>query len=828
MADALSNPFADALALHSAGCLSEAEAAYRLLLAASPDDARLLHHLGLLLAQRGALAEGHSLLAEAVRRDPHMPLVQFHLASVLVALGRAGDAIAAFSAALALPPERAEIHFALGNALFQLGRYDEAAAAFARADALEPGRLEVLLNWGSALQEQGRLAEALAVCDRVLVLAPRHPGAHNNRGNALRLLKRNEEALAAFDSAIAADPAYDLARFNRATVLEVLRRYDQALVECDRVIARAGGYAPAHALRGSVLLALERVDDAYTAFERALTLQPDLASAYHGRVKTLLSLTRWEDALEACDAAIARDPGSATAHNNRGVALMRLRRFDDAGAAFATALVLAVEDSAEFADALFNRAGLHSALDHFDEAFADTERVLALRPDSVPARCFRFNQAANLCDWSRCGADMAAMAGFCVAGEEVDPFPLLYAFDDPQMHLDAAKRVAEKTRPALARVTIAPRKTLRIAYLSADFREHPVSYQALELFEAHDRTRVETFAVALWPLPQSALGTRLRGAFAQVVEAYDRSDQDIARRLADLHIDIAVEMGGHTDKARPGVLAWRPAPVSASYLGYPGTLGMPFVDYILADGVTIAPDDDRFYAERVVRLGNCFMPFDSRMAIAERTPSRAEEGMPPNGFVFCDFNKTDKFTPEIFDIWMRVLQRVPGSVFWLNVQNTTARRHLKAEAATRGVDPERLIFAARTPGRAEHLARLKLADLFLDTVPYNAHATTSDFLAAGVPVLTCKGNSFASRVAASLLTSVGAEGLVAPDLAAYEAMAVALACDPKALAGWRAHLQSHQRTAADTARLARSLEEAYFTMWDRRVKGLKPESFTLR
>ena len=827
MADVLSDPFSGALALHRAGRLTEAESAYRGLLATAPDDARILHHLGLLLAQRGALVEGHGLLAEAVRRDPQMPLVQFHLASVLVAMGRPGDAIAAFDAALVLMPDAAETHFALGNALFQLARYDEAAASYARADALEPGRLEVLLNWGSALQEQGRIDEALAVCDRVLALAPRHPGALNNRGNALRLLKRNEEALAAFENAIAADPTYDLARFNRATVLEVLRRYDEALSECDRVIARASGYAPAHALRGSVLLALERVDDAFTAFELALALQPDLASAYHGRVKTLLSLTRWEEALAACDAAIARDPKSATAHNNRGVALMRLRRFDDAGAAFAMALSLAEKDSADFADALFNRAGLHSALDHFDEAFADTERVLALRPDSVPARCFRFNQAANLCDWSRRGADMQAMAGFCASGEEVDPFPLLYAFDDPQMHLDAARRVAEKTRTALARVTIAPRKTLRIAYLSADFREHPVSYQALELFEAHDRTLVETFAVALWPLPQNALGTRLRGAFAQVVDAYDRSDQDIARRIADLHVDIVVEMGGHTDKARPGVLAWRPAPVSASFLGYPGTLGMPFVDYILADDVTIPPEDDRFYAERVVRLGTCFMPFDSRMVIAEHTPSRAEEGLPQDGFVFCDFNKTDKFTPEIFDIWMRLLLRVPGSVFWLNVQNATARRHLKAEAAARGVDPERLIFAARAAERAAHLARLKLADLFLDTLPYNAHATTSDFLAAGVPVLTCKGNSFAARVAASLLTSVGAEGLVAPDLAAYEAMAVELAFDPKALAGWRQHLQSHRRTAADTARLARSMEEAYFTMWERRVKGLKPESFTL-
>lgn len=818
----MANTFTDALALHQAGRLAEAEAMYRHLLAGTPNEARLLAHLGLVRAQLGALEEGRDLLLEAARRDPSEPSVPFHLGSIWMALGRADEAVKVFSAAIILAPENAAFHFAAGNAAFQLGRYQDAVEAFARADALQPGQVEVLLNWGSALQELGQPKEALAICDRVLTLAPGHPGALNNRGNSLRVVDRCEEALAAFDAALKVEPNYDLARFNRTTVLERLRRHEEALRECDRVLLRAPSYAGAHSLRGTILLGLDREDEALGSFEKALSLDPRLISAYHGRISALLALTRWEEALAGCQAAIERDPASAVSYNNLGAALMKLRRYADADAAFTKAEALDHNN----AEVCFNRAGYDYALDKLEDAYAAAKRALVLRPDFLQAFSFSFGLGAHLCDWQDRSAVLERMEAYCRKGEKIDPFALTYAFDDPQMHLEAAKRIAERPRPAMARVAITPRKTLRVAYLSADFRDHPVTHQAIELFEAHDRGRVETFAIALWPMPKDGIGSRLRSAFSQVVEVFDRSDQDIARRLADLHIDIAVELGGYTDKARPGVLAWRPAPVSVSYLGYPGTLGAPYIDYILADGCTIPPEDDRFYSEKVVRLPQCFMPFDSRTEAAPRLPTRTKEGLPEDAFVFCNFNKTDKITPEMFDLWMRILQRVPGSVFWFNVQNETARKNLRAEAKKRGVAPERIIFANRTESRAGHLARLQLADLFLDTLPYNAHATTSDFLAAGVPVLTTKGRSFASRVAASLLQSVGAGDLVAPDLAAYEAMALKLAEDKTALAGWREHLKSHKRTASDTVRLARSLEEAYFAMWERRVNGLKPESMT--
>ena len=815
--------FSEALSLHQSGRLAEAENLYRTLLAAAPQDAQIATHLGVLRAQRGALEEGALLLAEVVRRAPREAMAWFHLGTVYAAMGKAAEAFAAFEGALAASPARPDFLFALGNAAFQLGRYDDAVAAYTRLDAETPGQVEVLLNWGSALQELGRPLEALAVCDRVLALAPDHAGALNDRGNALRVLNRPQEALAAFERALGVEPRYDLARFNRATVLETLRRYDDALRECDNVLQRGGSHGGAHALRGAILLGLSRPQEALDSFSRALALEPSLGRALHGRISALLALSRWEEALAESDKTIARAPDDAAAHNNRGTALMKLRRYDEAEIEFARALAI---DPAS-AEGYFNRAGLHYARDRLDAACADTIRALECRPDFVSARAFRFGTAAHLCDWHEREAMQDTMLADCAAGEDIDPFLLTYAFDDPELHLAAATRIADRVQPAMARVAPAPRRSLRVAYLSGDLRDHPVTHQALELFEAHDRARIESFAIALWPMPQDGLGGRLRAAFSQVVEAYDRSDQEIARRLADLHIDIAVELGGYTDKARPGILAWRPAPIAASWLGYPGTLGTPFIDYIIADSVTIPPQDDRFYSEKVVRLATSMMPFDSRTAASGPPPSRVAEGLPEEGFVFCNFNKTDKLTPQIYDIWMRLLAAAPDSVFWLNVQNETAQRNLRAEAAVRGIDPARIVFAQRVEGREEHLARIALADLFLDTFPYNAHATTSDFLAAGVPVLTVKGRTFASRVAASLLTQVGAEGLIARGLDVYERMALDFAMNPGTLQPWRQHLLTHKRTAADTVRLARGLEAAYFHMWERRMKGLKPESFTL-
>jgi predicted O-linked N-acetylglucosamine transferase (SPINDLY family) len=401
------------------------------------------------------------------------------------------------------------------------------------------------------------------------------------------------------------------------------------------------------------------------------------------------------------------------------------------------------------------------------------------------------------------------------------------AFDDPELLLLAAKIKAGPSKQITPSRPVQTHVRLRIAYLSPDFHDHPVAHQAVELLERHDKTRFETYGVCLRPGPESAIRQRLRRAFDHFVEAGALSDRDIAQLLADLQIDIAVDLGGYTDAGRTISLSFRPAPIAVNYLGYPGTLGADYIDYLVADALVVPPDAERFYTEKIVRLPDCFLPSDTAGRALPAPPPRAEAGLPETGFVFCAFNNSYKIAPEMFDIWMRLLRAVDGSVLWLSIGDEKARSNLRAEARARQVSSERLVFAGRVEERARHLARLALADLFLDTLPYNAHSTASDMLWAGVPLVTCMGRSFAARVAGSMLTAIGAEELITRDLAQYEALALDLARSPERLAAVRAKLVRNRTSHPlfDTARLCRHLENAYETMWDFHMKGMKPESF---
>jgi protein O-GlcNAc transferase len=816
----MSISFQDAVALHQAGQLMKAEAAYRAILSATPRHAQALHLLGLLRLKLGDARDGLTLINKAVQADPAVPMAHFHLGSIQAELGRHSEAQASFAAALALKPDDAQSHFGRGNALFQLGRIAEAATAFENAARLAPDNIEALLNLGSMLQELRRYDEALDACDRALAVSQDFPPALNNRGNTLRLMGRLEEALSAFDKAIAEQPDYAKARYNRANALRHLGHKEDALEECDRIIALAPDYADACYLRGTILVELRREEEALASFDRAIFLNSTMCEAFHGRTLALVALGRLEEALANCDHAAAVDPTSAMTHNNRGAVLRKLGRFHEAKACFDRAIAL----QPDLAEAYFNRGGPLYELGRLEEALADANKALTLRPDYVEAVSFHFCLAGALCDWRGRAERTVAITNYCRQQRDIEVFALLHTVDDPELHLLAARSAAPPAKRPMAAAPAAKHERMRIAYLSPDFRDHPVAHQAVEMFERHDKTRFETYGVSLLRAPPSNVRDRLNRAFSHFIEIDERSNQEIARRLTALEIDILVDLGGYTDKARPQVMAYRPAPLSVEYLGYPGTLGADYVDYIIADSCVVPAGSERFYTEKVIRLPGCFMPYDSAHAAAPRRPSRAEEGLPERGFIFCNFNKSDKITPEIFDIWMRLLGAVSGSVLWLNMSNATARANLRAEAEARHIAANRLVFAERRQDRAQHLARIALADLFLDTLPYNAHATASDFLGAGVPVLSCIGRSFAARVAASMLKAIGVEELVVGDLQAYEAMALTLARTPQLLSALRARIVF--RRAPDVGeRIARHLETAYRTIWDRHVRGLKPEGF---
>jgi protein O-GlcNAc transferase len=735
----------EAIRLHWAGRVSEAENAYRSILSAQPGNAKAMHYLGLLRIREGNWKSAAELISRSLAIDPNSAEACYHFGIVLGALGRTDEALASYERAIGLKPDFSEAFRDRGNALLALGRTDEAAGVFERAVALNPNDAGAAYGRGYALLALGRHSEALAALDRTLQLKPDHVEAHVCRGTALVALGRKEEALA--------------------------------------------------------------------SLSRALGINRNFLLAYNFRCVVLRDLGRLQESLADCDASLAIDPNQATVHNDRGYALLLMNRLDDALAALNRALEL----DPGLAAAICNRASVLRNMNRPQDALADIERSLALKPDFGQAASERFYLRSLLCDWRGRAADVLDLARRVREGQVCVPWEVIVAIDDPGIQLQAAQRFAGPARSAAMQST-ETRPRLRIAYLSPDFRDHPTGYQTVELFERHDKDRFETFGICLQSVPDDPARQRLKRAFDHFVEAGARSDAEIARLLTELRIDIAV--------GRTQALATHPAPIAVNYFGYPGTLGTNSIDYIVADPRVTPLGGDSYFSECVVRLPDCYYPADTTIPIAA-SPTRAQAGL-PDGFVFCCFNKTYKFTPEMFDIWMRLVRSVEGSVLWLFAENEEARINLRAEAQARGVAGERIIFADRVDHQS-HLARLPLADLFLDTLPCNAHTTANNALWAGVPLITCMGRSFAARVAGSMLHAMGMEELIAADLTRYEALALHLASSPQRLAAVREKLARNRATAPlfDMARLCRNLESAYRTMWNIHQNDRSPHGFSV-
>jgi protein O-GlcNAc transferase len=681
-----------------------------------------------------------------------------------------------------------------------------------------------------ALHQAGRLAEAEQAYLRVLDAQPNHPDApfaHNNRGAALKALRRLDEALASYDKAIALKGDYADAFHNRANVLRDLKRFDEALASYDKALAVQPTAVETYNNRGHVLWELKRFEEALASFDRAVALKPDHAEVFNSRGGLLQELKRLDAALASYERAIALKPDYAEAFNNRGMVLRELKRFDEALASYDKAIAL----RPNYANAFNNRGSALQELKRFDEALANYAKALALRPDHPQAFGGMVGCAKLICDWRRSDELASAVAAHVSQKKSIiAPFFFLSCSSDAALQLQCARTFAAQV--ASSRQSPWPAPTwrhgrVRIAYLSADFRDHAVSYLMAGLFESHDRTRFEIFGISFGPDSPGEMRLRLKAAFDRFIDVRGMSDRAVADLLRELEVDIAVDLMGFTSDARSGVFALRPAPVQINYLGFPGTMGAPFMDYMIADRFVIPPENQGYYAEKVVYLPDTFQANDDKRRIGD-AQRRAELGLPDNAFVFCAFNNSYKLNPAIFDIWMRLLEKTAGSVLWLQGADTSVERNLRREAEKRGITPDRLIFAPRAE-YANHLARYQRADLFLDTLPFNAGATASDALWAGLPVVTCAGEAFAARMAGSLLNAVGLPELVTRNLADYEALALALARDPSLLAGYRDRLATNRLTHPlfDTDRFRRNIEAAYLQMWEIWQRGEPPRSFAV-
>jgi protein O-GlcNAc transferase len=824
-----------AVELHRAGNLTAAQVLYAQILHYDPRHFDALHLLGVLRHQQGRNDEALLLIEDASRINPLSVDALSNLGIVLQELGRNEEAVAAYDRALTLKPRYAEALNNRGTALRALDRPAGAAMSFDRAIAIRPDYADAHYNRAGLMADLGHYRDAVASYDRAIALAPDHVDSHRGRARALHALRdlegaleshgravklkpddiavrlergvvlgalgRHRAALEDYDCALELQPDHIAALNNRGATLHELGRGEEAEASLDRALALAPDDAALHGNRGAALLRSRRFDQALACLDRALARRPDDANLLNNRGNALQGLQRYAEAIEAYDRALALAPDNALVLNNRGAALNEIKLHEDALASFDLAVALAPD----YAEAYYNRGNALKGLRRIADALESYAKALEIGTPLPHAFSGFAECAAKICDWGRAAEVEAELESHVLTGKSiVSPSTLIGYGATPALQLKCARTYAVHLFPTLPPpMCAAPRRVhdrLRIAYLSANFNRHAMAYLMANLFERHDRARFEVVGVSFGADDGSEIRARVAAAFDQFYDVRRFGDGEVAKLVHELKVDIAVDIMGYTQDARPGILSHRPALIQVNYLGYPGTMGADFIDYIIADAIVVPPAEDAFYSEKIVRLPDCYQVNDRQRRIAERTPSRPEAGLPERGFVFCSFNNSYKITAAMFDVWMELLAKVQGSVLWLIGDNEPTERNLRQEAALRGIDPSRLVFAPRIE-QAEHLARHRLADLFLDTLPYNAHTSCSDALWAGLPVLTCRGDAFAGRVAASLLQAVGLPELVTANLADYAALARWLAEDANLLGEIRKRLAENRlnRAACKTA-----------------------------
>jgi len=636
------------------------------------------------------------------------------------------------------------------------------------------------------------------------------------------------EAARLYEEVLRLDPG----QFEALFALGFLHFQTAQYGEAERLIGLAVKINPriaeAHFIRGCALQRLNRIEDALTAFNHAVANKPGFVEALINRGSALMALNRQNEALKAFDAVIAINPAIAGVWSNYASILHNLNRHEEALACFDRALAL----NPDLAEALVNKGAALAALKRFDGAALTYEKLLGVHPELPYVRGDLVLYRLQACDWRHLTQDRADIATGLKAGRRVIK-PLIHArlSSSPIDQLRCARICAQDSPSSpspLWRGELYRHDKIRVAYISADLRDHATAWLAAGLFEHHDKSRFETIAISFLMDKGSEMQTRLRSTFDRFIDAERQTESETAGLLREMEVDIAVDLTGFTSGHRPGILALRPAPVQVNFLGCPGTMGAPYIDYIVADRIVIPAEHQAFYTEKIATLPDAYQCNDSKRRIADMTPSRAEAGLPAKGFVFCCFNNVSKITPEIFDVWMGLLKDVDGSVLWLLENNPDAKRNLRREAEARAVDGQRLIFAPHMK-LAEHLARHRVADLFLDTLPYGAHTAASDSLWAGLPVITCMGTIFAGRVAASLLHAVGMPELIARSLEGYKTLALKLALDQAELAAIRTKLARNRDTYPlfDTARFTRNFEAALMTMHERQQSGERPMHFAV-
>ena len=818
----------EALAAQRRGSIGDAKRLYASVLRIDPTNAAAFGNLGIIAAQQGDLAAAERLFRQGIKLRPDDPAGYNNLGSVLQLQARPADAIAAHRQAIKLKPTYAEAYFALGNALRQQGNFEEAMASYQSAIKARRDYAEAHNNVGVLLQMQGRLEQAASAYREAVKLRPAYAEAHFNLGVVLHQKHELDAAESAYRRALSVHPGIAEVHNNLGTVLKDEGLLDDALEAFETAIKLKADYAEAFYNRGTVLQQQGNPEQALAAYGRAIELRKDYVDAINNAGIVLQDLGRAGEAVELYRQLLQLMPARADACNNMGTALLAEERPDQARAAFEQALT----HKPDFPEAFYNLGNAWRELGDLNGAITAYRNALRLRPDYADAFSQLLYHRAQACEWDGYEAHQVKLLEMVRRGGRVPPF---YLFSTPASASDqliCAQHWVGPIGPPRNAVfdhnPVVERERIRLGYLSGDFHQHSTAHLMAELFERHSRDRFEVFAYSYGPDDNSPMRARLERAFDRFSDIRLASHREAARLINADKIDILVDLKGYTHHARPAILAYRPAAVQVSYLGYPATMGADFMDYIMVDPFVVPGSQQPFFSERLVHLPGSYQVNDRRREVASARTSRQDWGLPAEGLVFCSFNNSYKISPAIFDIWMRLLRSIPGSVLWLLEANELVKANLRSEGGKRGVDPGRLIFAPVVPS-PEHLGRHQHADLFLDTLPCNAHTTASDALWAGLPVLTCSGDTFASRVAGSLLMAIGVPELVTGSLEEYEQMALALAQAPQRLIALRQKLKNNRDASSlfDLPKCAANIEAAYARMWQTWLCRERPAGFSI-
>ncbi|MDA1089531.1 MAG: tetratricopeptide repeat protein [Proteobacteria bacterium] len=825
-----------AMGHHQQGRTDKAESLYRQILDAEPNHAEANHLLGVAASQRGDFDLAVRLIGKAIESAPKDAIFHNNLGNVQREQGRLDDAVASYAAALDITPNLAEAHYNTGNIHTLQDRPEAAAACYRKALAIKPDYIEAMANLGTVLKELGHPEEAVACFESALRSRPDLAEVHFNLGNTLRDLGRLEDAVNSYQTAITAKPDYAEAHSSLGTALAQLGRLEDAVIAHQKALRLRPDYAEALSNLGIAYDKLGLLGDAAAAYEKAISIKPDLAAAHSNYGNVLKQQGRLGDAVASYEKALAITPNYTEALGNLGAAYNQMGRNSDAAAS----LRAAIATNPDYAEAHYN---LGNALDgQLAETLNCYREAARLDKGHQFARASLLHQLQHACAWAEfkdleADVDAAMRAALDQGGGvAVTPFALVTRRGDGAENLAVAKAASNETAKQMAGLGAIfsetgprqPKTRVTIGYLSADFHNHATAHLMRGLFECHDREAFRILAFSHGPDDGSDYRRAIEANCDGFVDIAGDSHGDAAKRIVAAGVDILIDLKGHTDQNRLQICALRPAPIQASYLGFPGTSGADFLDYILTDAVVTPAADAPYYTEAFVTLPHCYQATDNTQKISDAPLRRSDFGLPDDGFVFCSFNATYKIEPKMFDVWMRLLDNVPGSVLWLLKSNDLAEKNLKAEAEARGIDAGRLIFADKIP-KDRHLARHRLADLALDTRICGGHTTTTDALWAGLPVVTLAGNHFVSRVASSLLQAVAMPELVSHSLEAYEALARGLAKDNDKLTATAEKLGMNRLSEPlfDTPRFTRNLETAYRLMWDRYLAGEAPAPITV-